>query len=367
MEPVGVAQTTPSPPKPGHRAAVDLGDDLQQAFAGRLLHRRLVERPVGVHDAAVVAHQDVEGHPLLDLVLPGDDPVHDLVEVVALGLGEEADPAEVDAEHRHPGGAGELGAAQQGAVAAQHDDQLAALRPSRARSGRRVPPSAGSGRSAASSRQQPHPDTAAQQAVHDPLGAADRRVTAGVGEQEDGTVAGSVALHRSTGPLRHSSVDVGRVQRGGAGAQPQKVLHVPGRPGQRAGGDARAPPARARRPVPATFRTLSARSWVLRTTPPLPSRSLPTSNCGLTISTKSASGAAQRTSAGSTRPSGMNDRSPTTRSTGPAVDRLQRQLAHVGAVLDGDPRRRSAATRRAGRIRRPRRPPRRRPRAAARR
>src|SRR5262249_31510643 len=51
-----------------------------------------------------------------------------------------------------------------------------------------------------------------------------------------------------------------------------------------------------------------------RTTPPLPTRSLPTSNCGLTRSTKSASGLAQAISAGSTRPSEMNERSAVTRS-----------------------------------------------------
>ncbi len=143
------------------------------------------------------------------------------------------------------------------------------------------------------------------------------RPPAGVRQQEDGTVRVRVfALRRSTGPLRHGSVDVGRVQRGCAGAQPQKILDVPGRARQRAGRDAQRPPARAPRPVPPPCGRLSARSSGLRTTPPLPRRSLPTSNCGLTISTRSASGAAQRTSAGSTRPSGMKDRSPTTRSAG---------------------------------------------------
>ena len=43
------------------------------------------------------------------------------LEVLALGLGEEADVPEVDAEQRRPVRAGQLGAAQQRAVAAEHD------------------------------------------------------------------------------------------------------------------------------------------------------------------------------------------------------------------------------------------------------
>ena len=51
-----------------------------------------------------------------------------------------------------------------------------------------------------------------------------------------------------------------------------------------------------------------------RTTPPAPTRPLPTSNCGLTRSTKSASGAAHLTSAGRTRVREMKERSAVTRS-----------------------------------------------------
>ena len=49
------------------------------------------------------------------------------VDVLALGLGEEADVAEVDPEQRRAGAAGQLGAAQDRAVAAEDADQLAAL------------------------------------------------------------------------------------------------------------------------------------------------------------------------------------------------------------------------------------------------
>ena len=69
----------------------------------------------------------------------------------------------------------------------------------------------------------------------------------------------------------------------------------------------------------ATVRTAPARSSCERTTPPAPTRPRPTSNCGFTISAKSAPGAAQATSAGSTRVSEMNDRSATTTSGGGAT------------------------------------------------
>ena len=68
-----------------------------------------------------------------------------------------------------------------------------------------------------------------------------------------------------------------------------------------------------------TERTASARSSGERTTPPAPTRPLPSSNCGFTMTAKSASGAAQATSAGSTRVSEMNDRSATTTCGGGAT------------------------------------------------
>ncbi|GDY66745.1 hypothetical protein SAV14893_061380 [Streptomyces avermitilis] len=78
-------------------------------------------------------HDDVDGHALLDLVRLRHHPVDNLVEIVALGLREETDAAEVDAEHRHAGGAGELGAAQQRAVTAENDEQFTAVEALRSR------------------------------------------------------------------------------------------------------------------------------------------------------------------------------------------------------------------------------------------
>src|SRR3546814_3099404 len=58
-------------------------------------------------------HVDEPGHPFLDLVRLRHHPVDDLVEIIPLGLGEEPHAPEVDAQHRHPGSPGELGAPQQ--------------------------------------------------------------------------------------------------------------------------------------------------------------------------------------------------------------------------------------------------------------
>ena len=67
----------------------------------------------------------IEGHPLLDRVVAGHDPLDGGAEVLALGLGQEADVAEVDPEQRCVGAPGHLRAAQDRAVAAEDADQLA--------------------------------------------------------------------------------------------------------------------------------------------------------------------------------------------------------------------------------------------------
>ena len=76
---------------------------------------------------AVVAGHHVQGHPLLDPVLPGEEVIHRLGEPVGLGLGEEADVTEVHADQRGARRAGQLGGTQQRPVAAKDDDKLRAL------------------------------------------------------------------------------------------------------------------------------------------------------------------------------------------------------------------------------------------------
>jgi hypothetical protein len=68
-----------------------------------------------------------EGHPLFDEVLAGEHFGHDVVEVLLLGFGEEADAAQVHAEQRRPGAADQVGGPEQRAVAADDEHQLDAV------------------------------------------------------------------------------------------------------------------------------------------------------------------------------------------------------------------------------------------------
>ena len=136
-------------------------------------------------------------------------------------------------------------------------------------------------------------------------------------------------------------------------------------PGRAAGSPPpRRSPSRATRRHVATSSTASARCPRSRTTPPAPSRSRPTSNCGLTIGSRSAS---------SPRAAGEGGQHEAQRDEGQvgddqvdrAADRLRRQRAHVGALVHAGPARRCAGTRRTRRTRRRRRRPRRRRGSAA--
>ena len=107
--------------------------------------------------------------------------------------------------------------------------------------------------------------------------------------------------------------------------------------------------ARGARPRPRAPRGAVGGS---RTTPPLPTRSRPTSNCGLTIASASNRGAQQASTAGSTfverdeRDVG-DDAGPARRAASPGVS-----VAGVAALDHGHARRRRAAPRRARRRRR---------------
>ena len=97
----------------------------------------------------------------------------------------------------------------------------------------------------------------------------------------------------------HLGPHVRRPIAAGPRAQPEEELDVARGPRQWAGRDRPAPQPhllpRTRRPP-----TASARRPRSRTTPPLPTRSFPTSNCGLTISASSPSGAVTASSASRT-------------------------------------------------------------------
>ena len=139
--------------------------------------------------------------------------------------------------------------------------------------------------------------------------------------------------------------------------QAQEVLDVARRTRQRAGGDIDGAASRVRRrggrrPAPRPPRNCG----IGRPRRPRPRGPCPTSNCGFTMGTISASADAQDVSAGSTVASEMNDRSATTRSTGPPIA-VGGQFADVGALQHDHPRVGCAVTTPAGRSRRrPRRP-----------
>src|SRR5262249_36027774 len=183
--------------------------------------------------------------------------------------------------------------------------------------------------------QQPDLEAGVPEAVHDLAGHLDDVGSAGMGHQQ-GTPGhltprsgpGVILARHHSGPVsswgRHrgpASTAASTVPRSAGGASrrsQRKYSTLPGGPGS---GPAAAPatPKPGRAAVAATASTASARSAGSRTTPPAPTRSRPTSNCGLTIGTRSPPGPVQAASAGRTRASGMNDRSATVSSTGPPM------------------------------------------------
>ncbi len=69
-------------------------------------------------------HRDVEQHALFEPVVAGKDLLQRPLPVVRRDFGQEADLAQLDADHRHLVAAGNPGGAQHGAVAAERDEQL---------------------------------------------------------------------------------------------------------------------------------------------------------------------------------------------------------------------------------------------------
>ena len=303
MEPVGVAITTPSQPIVDSGRPSTSRTTSQHPLAGGLLDGGLVERPGPGDLAAADADDDVDRHPLLDVVVPGHDPLDRQVQVLLLGLGQEADVPQVDAQHGDAVGPAQLGAAQDRAVAAEADDQLAAfgrvlgvgdhdLGPGRRRA---RPPRSAAGRPAGRPR------------------AAGRSCPVASATAPGRPVWETIRIRRGAAcsPVRL----IGR--RWSVIAAPTgSTRRCPCRP---ASGSARR--AATTRPAASaaarTDSTASSRCSWERTTPVLPSRSRPTSNCGLTSSTRSPPGRTRAASFGMTRVSEMKDRSATSRSNGP--------------------------------------------------
>ena len=185
-------------------------------------------------------------------------------------------------------GAGRASSAARSSVPSppKHDHQLAAL----AAAGS-CATTVTSGRSSSAGLVGQHPHAHAGRG--EPLGrgphGAQRLGPAGVADEQHGRRPAHDGVTRS---LRDGRRQPGRVQRRGAPAQPQEVLDVARRAGQRAGGHARPRPGRARRAPPrATVGDRLAPGAPARgRRRPRRARSRPTSNCGLTIGTRSASG-----------------------------------------------------------------------------
>ena len=76
---------------------VHLDDDVENPFPGALFDADLVQRPAGGDHGAVVLDGHLDRHPGRHPVPLVDDGIQRLVHLVEVDLGQESDPAEVDA------------------------------------------------------------------------------------------------------------------------------------------------------------------------------------------------------------------------------------------------------------------------------
>ena len=249
-------------------------------------------------DPATDAHDDVERHSLLDAVVARDQLLEHGVDGLGLRLGEEADAAEIDTQHGDFDVAGEFGGAQERAVAAEHEYHLAAFGGAFVGvddldfDAERVACRRAQDTSAPDRR--PRPQAHARPIPLSPSTFSTRRAVSvassrpGVHDQQYGAFAchcGPSATARRTAcsscsPASGPSVRARRRRKystlpdgPGSGLDVTSTVCQPSSAARR--GDRRAP----RRPAD--------RGSV--TTPPGPTRSLPTSNCGFTMGTISAS------------------------------------------------------------------------------
>ena len=298
-----------SPPR--QRAAVDLDDDLEHPLACGLLDADLVDREGRVDELAVVEDVDVEREPVLGRVALLDDGLDRGRDVLVLGLGEEADVAEVDAEHRGQPLVGDLGGPQDAAVAAEDDGQLAAAagiglgvgQLDRGVVGRRIDTEVGR-----LGPHQPHHDAVRAELLDERARDVAGVVAPGVGEHEHpahGCRSRTQRLNRHgislTFPRQSRQRNPRSVPRcttalissavtvAGPSRSHRKNSTLPDGPGS---GLTVTPwaPSRAQ-PPPRRRRARSRRGARGRARRrPCGIRSLPTSNCGLTISARSPSG-----------------------------------------------------------------------------
>ena len=111
---MGVVDRDVEPADAGKRAAG--GDDVVEREMAALVDR-----------LAVAQDQRIEPHPLVDREPAGHDLGQDVVELAGLGLRQEADLAEVDAEDRHVDLGDRADRAQERPVATEHDQRIGRL------------------------------------------------------------------------------------------------------------------------------------------------------------------------------------------------------------------------------------------------
>src|SRR6185503_13648028 len=294
-----------------YRPPVDLEHHPEDPLARRLLDRGLVQRPGAGQDVAVAPGDRVDRHPLFDGVVAAGDGVDGACDELLLRFREEPVVAEVDAEQRHTGGAGQLGGPQHGAVAAEDQHDLRALGAPRP------------------SLDDPRPEVLRQVGGDDlgpllldgaqpdaVLGQLGRDIGGGAQVGRAPRVQDDQHLARHDGPLSTAWDKVSSPTSLPSRRRQRKNSTLPDGPGN---GLATAPASRRPSPRAAatTSRNAASRNAGSRTTPPAPNRCLPTSNCGFTIGSSTPS--VHAASAGSTVRSEMNDRSATVSWAGPPI------------------------------------------------
>src|ERR1017187_3110505 len=296
-------ENNPVAAPPRQRPAVHLGDKVQHPLPGRLLDRRLVQRPGRRSHVTVRPDGDVDGHPLFNRVAPGHHAIDSVGKIFGLSLGQEAHMAQIHAEQRRARGPGQLRGTQQRAVPADDHHHLDAVS---SRSGDRNLRHARTAEFGCLLHQDADLDPGSGQLPDDRVRAADAGRASGMRDQEHGP------LRVHWGPSVMARCRAARSSGGADWRSHRKYSTFPDGPGN---GLATTPgtPRPSSSAAAATPATADSRSAGSLTTPPVPTLPRPTSNWGLTSNTKSASGAAQATRAGSTSTSEMNDRSAVTR------------------------------------------------------
>ena len=133
----------------------------------------------------------VDGHAVDDAIIAVDHPPYGCLQAVFLPFGEEADVAQVDAQHRHVLFARHAGCAEESTVTAEDEHQLAVLRGVRPRVDG-VQPRQGRvviGERDIAVAEQPHRQTSFQQELSRAVRGRDIAFAAGVRNEKDNAVA----------------------------------------------------------------------------------------------------------------------------------------------------------------------------------